>query len=643
MEDTTVFWFEKFLEIEDKYDLFDMEINHIRIWQYIRFSYCAKLLEELTGIRTTNRNEKVLQSKSVTGCGKEWLKEHQFLVRKKTLLVVNHPRRVKEGNTYKCFVTDAFLENLKKSYYVYEDAYQGKHYSPAKTKGLKYRDINYIKSLYPYDKYAYEAEIREVANKITKVFEQELSVELRGTIKSELYNLILYSLENIFYGRKYAEIILNLIRPKAVIVTVYYKVYNQTLIETAKNRGIPTIELQHGRIGNSHAAYNFKQVRNLQTFPDYIFVYGQYEKQIPRFPVPKEHIYATGYPELEKKAEYYKKNHKQQDKKVITFISSPVEGGIISKYAIGLAKKMKEDNFEIVYKLHPSEYNNWKKYYPDFEAMGIQVVSSNQHDIYYYLGNSDYVVGISSTVLFEAMQFAVNIIIIKEQDYMKSEAIYENNCATLVSHVDELYEIINREIPVCSKDSNFYFEKDANKKMKKALDQCIKKGTYKNRKKNMGLLERCNTIIKLSSSSNQVTQANNEKNELAEKHLALYLLMNQWVRIKQDGKGIDEFFSTRKYNNIAIYGMNYVGETLFRELKGSNVQVKYAVDKNANNIAADLTVYKPTDKLESVDVIVVTPIYYFDQIEAELKKYISCPILSIKDILDSVDQQSNQI
>lgn len=121
--------------------------------------------------------------------------------------------------------------------------------------------------------------------------------------------------------------------------------------------------------------------------------------------------------------------------------------------------------------------------------------------------------------------------------------------------------------------------------------------------------------------------------ELSDKHLALYLLMNEWVHIKQDGKSLSDYFEKMHYKKIAVYGMNFVGETLLRELENSGIEVAYAIDKNAEHIFTDVDVISPDDVQEEVDAIVVTPIRYFDSIEEMLQEKVDCPILSIEDII----------
>lgn len=120
---------------------------------------------------------------------------------------------------------------------------------------------------------------------------------------------------------------------------------------------------------------------------------------------------------------------------------------------------------------------------------------------------------------------------------------------------------------------------------------------------------------------------------MSDKHLALFVLMNEWVKMKQEGKCIDKYFENNGYRSIAIYGMSYVGERLLDELKGSSVDVKYAIDRNADSIYGEIAVYSPEDALPEADVIVVTAVYFFDEIYDFLQEKVNCPIVSFEDIL----------
>ena len=118
------------------------------------------------------------------------------------------------------------------------------------------------------------------------------------------------------------------------------------------------------------------------------------------------------------------------------------------------------------------------------------------------------------------------------------------------------------------------------------------------------------------------------------KHFRMFTLMNQWVKIKQDGKNLAEYLDKKNYKKIAIYGMNFIGERLLSELKDSDITVSYAIDKNAKNLFSYVDLITPDEKLEEVDAIVVTAIAYFDEIEEMLMdKGVKCPILSVEDLM----------
>lgn len=61
--------------------------------------------------------------------------------------------------------------------------------------------------------------------------------------------------------------------------------------------------------------------------------------------------------------------------------------------------------------------------------------------------------------------------------------------------------------------------------------------------------------------------------------------------------------------------------------------MEYGIDKNADSIYADIDVLTVEDDLESVDVVVVTAITFFDEIEEKLSEKMDCPIISLEDIL----------
>ena len=82
--------------------------------------------------------------------------------------------------------------------------------------------------------------------------------------------------------------------------------------------------------------------------------------------------------------------------------------------------------------------------------------------------------------------------------------------------------------------------------------------------------------------------------------------------------------------------MSYLGESLVRELKDSDVKVQYGIDKNAENIYSSVDVINLSADLPKVDVIVVTTVFFFDEVVEELADIVNCPVMSLEDIVYEV-------
>lgn len=146
----------------------------------------------------------------------------------------------------------------------------------------------------------------------------------------------------------------------------------------------------------------------------------------------------------------------------------------------------------------------------------------------------------------------------------------------------------------------------------------------------------CGGAAGISSVWSALSKKTKEAQKYADKHLAIMQVMNQWIINKQEGKSLVTFFEENGYKTIAIYGMSYLGERLEDELRGSGIKVAYAIDKNAENIYADVEVRDPKDVMDDVDAVIVTSVFFFDEIEEQLENVFDCPIISLEDIVQEV-------
>ncbi len=132
-----------------------------------------------------------------------------------------------------------------------------------------------------------------------------------------------------------------------------------------------------------------------------------------------------------------------------------------------------------------------------------------------------------------------------------------------------------------------------------------------------------------------LTEISEEYRKASDKFGRLFLLMSHWVQIRQEGKCISSYFHKNGYQTVAVYGLGRVGETLIKELSGSDISVAYAIDQNADK-DSDGFVVSPDSVLKQVNVVVVTPIASYGEIKLKLKEKMNCPIVSIEDILFEV-------
>ena len=122
----------------------------------------------------------------------------------------------------------------------------------------------------------------------------------------------------------------------------------------------------------------------------------------------------------------------------------------------------------------------------------------------------------------------------------------------------------------------------------------------------------------------------------AKKKAEQYLLMNQWIKLKQEGKNLESYFVKNHYKRIAVFGLGHIGKRLLKELKDSEIQVIYAIERKTKNINSDIKVVPLAARIPNVDAVVVTVIEEFDDVSEVLAKKMKCPVIAIEDILNEI-------
>lgn len=119
----------------------------------------------------------------------------------------------------------------------------------------------------------------------------------------------------------------------------------------------------------------------------------------------------------------------------------------------------------------------------------------------------------------------------------------------------------------------------------------------------------------------------------AAKYKSLFQILAQWLEAKQNDLSFKMLLDQKGYSSVAIYGIHILGERLLDDLRDAGVDVLYGIDRKSGSMKENLQVYKPTENLPAVDVVIVTAVNDFDAIKQELQKKLACPIVALDDLL----------
>lgn len=125
-----------------------------------------------------------------------------------------------------------------------------------------------------------------------------------------------------------------------------------------------------------------------------------------------------------------------------------------------------------------------------------------------------------------------------------------------------------------------------------------------------------------------------------ERLTSYYDILDNWLIAKQKGISLTEYFNDYGYSTVAIYGMGELGNRLYSELKDTNIDVAYAIDKNASKTYSELNVinFEPGMKLENVDVMVVTPTFAYDEVREKIGE-VTFPVVSLRDVIVAIQEK----
>jgi hypothetical protein len=435
--------YEKFLYLEDELDLFDIKIVGVYFWERMRLELFYHILER-SGVSGQHYTEKKgrfnrLVKTGILSIG-NFLLKNPYLTTKKEVLFFGHQRRkLDEDGKWEDLYCDPIIENLNYSYVLIEAYNINTHLKPVKTKNIRYLDfivfLSFMRRLLRIDRISFSEEESKMLLNIQKEIESVFKIKI---------DLLKLCKDRLLKRKSYLWLfkrLLKRIKPRIVILVVSYSPIAEILCEVCKTLMIPTVELQHGVISRFHNGYSYPgPKRKKRVFVDYFFGFGDFWKNSIEFPISKERIFSLGFPYLEKEI---KRNLGVTKKRQILFISAGDIGIPLSKFAFELSNR-DQHNYTIVYKLHPGEYNQWKRNYPWLVKSNIKVVDNDYISLYQFLAESEVQIGVASTVIYEGLKhglrtFLVSLPGIEYMEYLIKEGIVE-----VVISVDEFLEALSK-------------------------------------------------------------------------------------------------------------------------------------------------------------------------------------------------------
>lgn len=456
-----------FLQIEQKYDMYHLETDGVPAWMYYRFKFWNyRICKELLSLSNT------LQKKSKIWCFGMQLKSALKIILggnvrqicKADIIFYAHSRRIKINGYYECIYTDCLLDKYPQSI-VFEEPFQNQHLTPIKAEHIYYTDLLQIKAaLYSrIQKCLKTGKYQRVYKQIQESFEKPLR-EIENAYQFAVsYDKIYMELTEIVLEiqilRGKLGKVFEKIHPRLIVEVVYYNKRCMLLNELAREKGIPTVELQHGTMHTAHAAYQFADgCGKITQFPDYVFVFSEYWKNCVHLPIDDVHIKVTGYPYFERQLLQYRKAAVEKGETTnIIFVSQGTIGRELSRLAADLCDLLDKSKYHIIYKLHPGEYEGWRERNTELCRDNIEVVDSLEHSIYEYFPKCSIQVGVYSTAIYEGLGFGLTTYIYDVGHADTMVELCQQGYAVYVKSVEELYgHITSNEVNGSDKGKEFW-------------------------------------------------------------------------------------------------------------------------------------------------------------------------------------------
>ncbi len=429
-----------FWRIEEKYELLEYEINSVKIWQYQRFRIFNEMAMAV-GLYKRAHTKKV-------GL-KDLIKASPSLIYyslfsnplsgkyKKNILIFNTGRKVNVDGKLIDIYTKYFIEQEGlKDYQIIEELQENVHLTNEK-KNRKHQDYQQVRTILKkaFSSFKFTSEQLSFMQKVNDEIVNELNIDFNLTRLLRLgYLYFKYDFE--FYVR-----LIKKRQPQKILIVCAYT-YKKALVAAAKYCETECIELQHGTMDKFHMGYSYPNHPYIHYFPDKMYVFGLYWKEHVQLPLKAENIIVKGFPYFNSVSKKYL--HLKKNKNQITILSQGSIGIRMSQLFVKDVSLYRE--FIIKYKLHPGEYSRYKSEYPELmpatDLPNVEIIDNNEQNLYYHLNTSEYVIGVYSTAVYEALAFGCKVVVLDLPGVEYMSELIENKYVMFAKNFEEAYRQI---------------------------------------------------------------------------------------------------------------------------------------------------------------------------------------------------------
>ncbi len=113
-----------------------------------------------------------------------------------------------------------------------------------------------------------------------------------------------------------------------------------------------------------------------------------------------------------------------------------------------------------------------------------------------------------------------------------------------------------------------------------------------------------------------------------------FMFLLSWYDVREDGINVREYFDANHFYNIAVYGAGEIGRRVINDFLKCGVRITCCIDRMLLDTYCGVPCILPGQaQKEVLDVIVVTPVDFYDEIEKSLMDSgVSCPVISVDEI-----------